>query len=97
MTAYVIGQANISDPERYDRYSAAAPASVAAYGGRFVVRGGELVVLEGDWQPNRLVITEFSDLETAKRWYHSPEYREVKRLRESAATLRIVAIDGYSA
>jgi uncharacterized protein (DUF1330 family) len=84
MPAYVIGETNISDPERYDRYSAAAPATVAVFGGRFIARGGEVVVLEGDWQPKRLVVTEFRDLETAKR------------LREGAATLQIVAIDGYS-
>ena len=65
-----------------------------AGGGRFVVRGGELAVLEGDWNPARLVILEFSDLEAAKRWYASPEYEEAKRLREGAANLRMVAVQG---
>jgi uncharacterized protein (DUF1330 family) len=93
MPAYVIGETP-SDSDQYDRYRAAAPASVEAYGGRFIVRGGELVVLEGDWRPKRLVITEFNNLETAQRWFHSPEYLDVKRLRDGAAPLRIVAVDG---
>src|SRR5881409_688880 len=94
MPAYVIVETDISDLERYDEYRAASPASVAAGGGRFVVRGGELAVLEGDWSPTRLVVLEFPDLESAKRWYDSPEYEEAKRLREGAANLRMVAVQG---
>jgi uncharacterized protein (DUF1330 family) len=67
---------------------------VHAGGGRFVVRGGDLAVLEGDWHPSRLVVLEFPDLETAKRWYESPQYREAKRLRGGAANLRMVAVQG---
>jgi uncharacterized protein (DUF1330 family) len=58
------------------------------------VRGGELAVLEGDWNPSRLVMLEFPDLETAKRWYDSPEYQEVRKLRDGAANLRMVAVEG---
>ena len=94
MPAYVIVETDIHDPEQYDRYRAASPAAVAAGGGRFVARGGELAVLEGDWHPSRIVILEFPDLETAKRWYESPEYQEAKTLREGAANLRMVAVEG---
>ena len=59
-----------------------------------MARGGELEVLEGDWQPPRLVVLEFDDLEAARRWYRSPEYEEAKRLREGAATMRLVAVEG---
>jgi uncharacterized protein (DUF1330 family) len=94
MPAYVIVETEIHDPEQYERYKAASPGAVAAGGGRFVVRGGELAVLEGDWAPSRLVVLEFEDLEAAKRWYDSPEYQDAKRLRESAAHLRMVAVQG---
>ncbi|HVA29857.1 MAG TPA: DUF1330 domain-containing protein [Gaiellaceae bacterium] len=94
MPAYVIVETDIHDPEQYERYKAASPGAVAAGGGRFVARGGELAVLEGDWNPTRLVILEFEDLEAAKRWYDSPGYREAKRLREGAASLNMVAVEG---
>ena len=94
MPAYVIVETDVHDPGQYERYKAASPAAVHAGGGRFVVRGGELAVLEGDWGPSRLVVLEFPDLEAAKRWYDSPEYAEARRLREGAANLRMVAVQG---
>jgi uncharacterized protein (DUF1330 family) len=96
MPAYVIVETDISDPEQYKRYQEASPGAVEAGGGRFVVRGGELAVLEGDWQPKRLVVLEFEDLEAAKRFYESPAYEEVKQLREGAAKLNMVAVEGLS-
>jgi uncharacterized protein (DUF1330 family) len=94
MPAYVIIETDVTDPERYEQYKAASPAAVAAGGGRFLVRGGEFVVLEGDWQPSRLVMLEFEDLEAAKRWYESDAYQEVKKLREGAAGFHAVAVQG---
>ena len=94
MPAYVIVETDVQDPERYERYKAASPAAVRAGGGRFVARGGELAVLEGDWHPSRVVILEFPDLEAAERWYASPEYQAAKRLRDGAADLRMVAVQG---
>jgi uncharacterized protein (DUF1330 family) len=97
MPAYVIIETDVHDPEQYERYRAAAPAAIAAGGGRFIahagVGAGELAVLEGDWRPKRIVVLEFEDVEAAKRWYDSPEYREARRLREGAATLRVVAVE----
>jgi uncharacterized protein (DUF1330 family) len=94
MPAYVIVETNVTDPERYDQYKAAASAAIAAGGGRYLVRGGEIAVLEGDWQPSRLVVLEFADLAAAKRWYDSHAYQEARRLREGAAHLRVVAVQG---
>jgi len=94
MPAYVVIETDVHDPEQYGLYKAASPAAVASGGGRFVARGGELAVLEGDWEPSRLVILEFPDLDAVKRWYDSPEYVEARTLRDGAAHLRMVAVEG---
>jgi uncharacterized protein (DUF1330 family) len=94
MPAYIIVETDIHDPAQYERYKAASPGAVAAGGGTFIVRGGELAVLEGDWHPSRLVVLEFPNLEAAKRWYESETYQDAKKLREGAARLRMVAVEG---
>ena len=94
MPAYLIVETDVHDPEQYEQYKAASPGAIAAFGGRFIARGGELAVLEGDWEPSRLVLVEFPDLETAKRFYESEEYRAAIKLREGAAHLRMVAVEG---
>ncbi|MGN6869621.1 MAG: DUF1330 domain-containing protein [Solirubrobacteraceae bacterium] len=96
MPAYIVVETDIHDPDQYELYKQASPAAVAAGGGRFIVRGGELAVLEGDWQPKRLVLLEFPDLDAAKRFYESPEYQEAKRLREGAAGFNMVAVEGVA-
>ena len=94
MPAYVIVETDVTDPEQYEQYKAASPAAIEAGGGRFLVRGGELVVLEGDWQPPRIVVLEFEDLQAAKRWYESEAYQEAKKLRAGAASFRAIAVQG---
>jgi uncharacterized protein (DUF1330 family) len=94
MSAYVIVETDVTDPEQYEQYKAAAFEAVTAAGGRYVARGGELAVFEGDWQPTRLVVLEFQDLAAAKRWYESERYQAARRLREGAANLRMVAVQG---
>jgi uncharacterized protein (DUF1330 family) len=94
MPAYVIVETDVTDPEQYEQYKAASPAAIAAGGGRFLVRGGQLAVLEGDWQPSRIVVLEFDDLQAAKRWYESQAYQEAKKLREGAASFRAIAVQG---
>jgi uncharacterized protein (DUF1330 family) len=96
MPAFVIVETDIHDPDQYERYREASPAAVAAAGGRFVVRGGHIAVLEGDWNPRRLVVLEFENLDAATRFYNSAEYQEVKRLREGAARLNMVAVEGLA-
>jgi uncharacterized protein (DUF1330 family) len=92
--AYVIIETDVTDPEQYEKYKAASPGAIAACGGRFLVCGGELAVLEGDWQPSRLVVLEFKDLAAAKSWYKSEASQKAKKLREDAAQLRVVAVQG---
>jgi uncharacterized protein (DUF1330 family) len=94
MPAYVIVETDITDPQQYEKYKAASPGAVAAGGGRFLVRGGEVAVLEGDWHPPRLVMLEFEDLAAAKAWFESDVYQEARKLREGAAHLRMVAVQG---
>lgn len=94
MTAYVIVETDVTDPEQYKQYMAASPGAVEAAGGRFLVRGGELAVLEGDWNPPRIVVLEFDDLDAAKRWYDSELYRHARDLRAGAATFRMIAVQG---
>jgi uncharacterized protein (DUF1330 family) len=94
--AYIIVETDIHDPEQYELYKQASPSAVATGGGRFIARGGELAVLEGDWRPKRLVLLEFPDLEAAKQFYGSPEYQEAKRLREGAAGFNMVAVEGLA-
>jgi len=94
MPAYVIVEVDVTNPERYEQYKAATPAAVAAGGGRYIVRGGDLTVLEGDWEPARLVVLEFEDLAAAERWYESDAYQAAKKLREGGATMRMIAVQG---
>jgi uncharacterized protein (DUF1330 family) len=94
--AYIIVETDIRDREQYELYKQATPAAVEAGGGRFIARGGELAILEGDWQPKRLVLLEFPDLEAAKRFYESPAYQEAKRLRDGAAGFNMVAVEGLA-
>ena len=94
MPAYVVIETDIHDPERYERYKEASPGALAAGGGRFIARGGEIAVLEGNWHPKRLVLLEFESLEATRRFYVSREYEEAKALREGAADLNMVAVQG---
>ena len=94
MPAYVIVETDIHDPEQYEQYKAASPGAIAAGGGRFLARGGELAVLEGDWHPSRIVVLEFENLEAAKRWYESETYQAAKTLRDGAARLNVIAVEG---
>jgi uncharacterized protein (DUF1330 family) len=94
MAAYVIADIEVTDPDRYAEYRQRAPATLAAYGGRFLARGGAHEVVEGDWHPRRLVVLEFPSLAQARRWYESEEYREPKALRLAASKANLVFVDG---
>jgi uncharacterized protein (DUF1330 family) len=95
MTAYIVAHVDIRDWDRYREYMRHTPGVIARHGGRFVARGGETVLLEGEPDNLRLVVIEFPDLAHAVAFYRSPEYAEVKRLREGAGSARFVAIEGY--
>lgn len=94
MSAYVVVHIEVSDAEQFEQYKTAAAAAVEKHGGRYLARGGRLEVLEGEPPRPRLVVLEFPDLATARRWYDSPEYREAIRLREGAARFDMVAVEG---
>ncbi len=94
MPAYVVVEVEVLDKERYETYKQMVPASLAAYGGRFVVRGGATETLEGDWAPKRLVILEFPSVERAKAWWGSQEYAEAKALRQATARTQMLVVEG---
>lgn len=94
MPAYVVVDVQRTDLERALRYSAASGPSVERHGGRFLARGGATRVLEGDWDPERLVIIGFDSAEAAQAWYNSQDYREARTIREGAGTWRMVVVDG---
>lgn len=94
MSAFIIVDVKIKDPLSYERYKTMTPGSLAAYGGRFVVRGGPTQVLEGPWTPGRIVVLEFDSAERARAWWSSEEYREAKELRQSIADTKMILVDG---
>ena len=94
MPAYVIVDIKVTDPVGYEDYKKLAPPAVAAYGGKYVARGGKTETLEGDWSPTRLVILEFESAERAKEWLNSPEYRAARQLRHQTARTNMVVVEG---
>jgi uncharacterized protein (DUF1330 family) len=94
MAAYVIVDVKISDPVVYAQYRQLTPAAIAAYGGRFVVRGGPVETLEGEWSPERIVVLEFESVAQAKAWWSSAEYGPAKALRQRSATTRMIVVGG---
>ena len=94
MAAYVIADVDVTDPVSYEEYKKGTPASIAAFGGKFIVRGGAAEALEGEWKPNRIVVLEFENIEQARKWYDSPGYQELKALRQSASRGSLLLVDG---
>ena len=94
MPAYVVAEVNITNPEGYKEYAAVVPATIAKYGGRFLVRGGKAEALEGDWPECRRVIIEFPTAQAARDWFASPEYEKPKALRKANSKGRLLLIEG---
>jgi uncharacterized protein (DUF1330 family) len=92
--AYVIADIDVTDPERYRDYTARTPDSIARHGGRWVVRGGASHVLEGNWDPGRIVVIEFPSVEAARGWFESDDYQELAAIRREASTARILVAEG---
>jgi uncharacterized protein (DUF1330 family) len=96
--AYLIVESNITDPEAFKAYMAAAPEVVKAFGGAYLVRGGRLAVLEGDWQPPRLTVLRYPSFEQAQAMYDSPAYVAARALRHGAtACFNMVLVEGVAA
>lgn len=96
MTAYVICTIDVHDAEQYKQYATRAGAAVAKHGGRFIVRGGKFEVLEGEFDAQRVVVLEFPDVETVKRFYASPEYDEARQYRLAVSDFNAIVVEGYS-
>ena len=94
MPGYVIADVTVTDPETYADYRALTPGSIAAFDGRFLVRGGEHEVIAGGWQPGRLVLLEFESPARAAAWYDSPAYVEARAIRQRASTGHMVHLEG---
>ena len=94
MPAYFVVDIEVTDPAAFEEYRQGVPATIAQYGGRYVVRGGKMETLEGNWQPKRMVVLEFPSVEAAKRWYHSPEYKPLLALRVKASRGSMVLVEG---
>ena len=96
MAAYVIYQGEVLDAKRYDGYKTKAAASILAAGGRYLVRGGDIEVLEGEASAGRTVVLEFPSMQAALDWYRSDEYTEIRKIREGAARAHMYVIDGVA-
>lgn len=94
MTAYVLVDIKVSDPEIYAQVKALTPPVVAAYGGRYLVRGGKIELVSGSWHPERLVILAFETMEAARNWETSPEYQQIKQLRDRSAKVNMLLLEG---
>lgn len=97
MTAYVLADIDVQDHERYEEYRRQVAATVAAFGGRYLVRGGSVELLEGTWQPQRLVVLEFPTRERARAWWSSEAYTPLRALRHETAQRAIILVEGASA
>ena len=96
MTAHLIANITVTDPERYPPYRERVPGVVAQYGGRFLVRAGAVHPLEGEFGFDRFVVIEFPSLEAARRFYDSPEYAPLLKLRTETTRSQVAMVEGYA-
>ena len=94
MPAYLHGEIEITGPEAYEEYRRQVPAMIAAHGGRYLVRGGDAELLEGEGPLRRQILLEFPSLAALRAFYDAPEYQPLKALRQRASTGRLVAVEG---
>ncbi len=94
MSAYIVVEIVITDPEKYEMVKKLTPPIVAQFGGKYLARGGKTQIVEGQWNPKRLVILEFPNMEQAQAWWESPEYAPVKQLRQRYAITNMVLTEG---
>jgi uncharacterized protein (DUF1330 family) len=94
MTVYLIGDVEVLDTVAYEEYRQKVPATVTAYGGRYIARGGATEVLEGSWAPKRCVVIEFQSMAQLKAWWDSPEYVPLRELRRRCTRSHLIATEG---
>ena len=94
MTVYVVVDNDVQNPEPYKEYLKLITPTVAAYGGRYVVRAGKIHLTDSKWKPDRLVIMAFDTAEQAKAWVESDEIAYIHAMRRENAKSRLIVIDG---
>ena len=94
MSAYVITDITVNNLEKYEDYKKLVPPAIEAYGGKYLARGGRAEKLEGNWEPDRIVLLEFESVAKAKKWIDSPEYREARALRHQNASTNMIVVEG---
>ena len=94
MAAYVITVIEIADPEGFARYREMVVGTIDPFGGRYIARGGAISALEGDWNPERVVIAEFPSAAQARAWWDSPAYAAAKVQRQASANTRMIIVEG---
>lgn len=94
MAAYIIARVSVTDPDEYAKYKLLTPAAIEAYGGKFIVRGGDHHVLEGAADDRRVVVLEFPTSVAARAFYNSPEYIEARMVRSGAAEMHMIVVEG---
>jgi uncharacterized protein (DUF1330 family) len=94
VTGYLIAHLDVTDPEGFEAYRANVPAVIAQYGGRYLIRGGAVEAVEGDWAIPRLVVLAFDSVAQARRFYDSPEYQAILPLRLNASKGTVVFAEG---
>jgi uncharacterized protein (DUF1330 family) len=95
MAAYVLVNVRTDKPAEYEEYKRMAQETVGQFGGRYLVRGGRMKVLEGKWSPTRLVVLVFDSFEKAHEWWESEAYAPAKALRQRLSTTDMVVVDGW--
>ena len=94
MAGYVMADVEVTDPKLFSDYQKLVAPTVEQYGGRYLVRGGNTEVVEGEFEPNRTVVIEFDSFERAREWYNSPEYAEPKRMRIACTNSNVLIVEG---
>lgn len=94
MPAYIIVEIDVTDPVGYEEYKKLAPAAIAAYGGKYLARGGKVETLEGEWSPKRIVVLEFESSARAKQFIDSPEYAPARKMRRQYAKSKMIVVEG---
>ncbi|VWX56176.1 D-fructose-6-phosphate amidotransferase [Burkholderiales bacterium 8X] len=95
MSAYCIANIEVHTPETYESYRRHTAGTLPPFGGRFLVRGGKTQVVEGSWQPARLVIIEFPSMDDLQAWYRSPAYQAIVGGRREGAHSEVVFVEGF--
>jgi uncharacterized protein (DUF1330 family) len=96
MAAYVVVNVDVTDPVKFAEYGRGVPATIEQYGGRYLVRGGIVHPVEGEWPLKRVVILEFDSIEAARRWHGSAEYAPLLKMRLESTRSTMVFIEGYT-